>query len=461
MAQNGKLPKRMLKRITGGNGLVLEKDAAKAWNAFAKSVRARHGIRVRVNSAYRPLGRPGDGQRYKNGGPFTQWAAWELYQSGQGALAARPGTSNHGWGKAVDVPPATQNAINSYGRPFGFSKEWSDAPSEPWHFLYNHGKASKRAIARWSQIYPGQTARYKDTGPGIVSLRKHLRRHGFMPFKYGLNNKRFTRALRWWLKRFQRAKGLRPDGVAGPQTWRALRAKESSPSTKPTPKPKPAPKPKPKPKPVSKNARLFADISNHQRGVDIDKYAKAGHRLIALKASEGATFKDATFNQRWKEARAAGLNRWAYHFCRPGNGNTPAAEAANFCAMVKAAGGMRKGDRLVLDYEDPGFNKDGTKWIEAFCKEVGRRGYTVSVLYSGGWYLPGRIGKYWPKNHLGRPLLYWHAAYNEAPTKTVPAVAKKHLYAIQYTDGKAGSTKFGPKGAQGIGACDMNFFYKQ
>lgn len=451
MAQNGKLPKRSLKPITGGG--YLRSDAAKAWNAFAKSVRARYGIKVQVTDSYRPLGKPGDLAR----GKWSQWAAWERYQRG-GNLAARPGTSNHGLGISVDTPAGTQDAINAYGRPFGFHHSWSDAPSEPWHFTFNPSKASQRAIARWSQIYPGQTARYKDTGPGIVSLRKHLRRHGYWPTKYGLNNKRFSRALRWWLKRFQRAKGLKADGIAGPQTWRALRAKESRPEPKPKPTPTPKPRPKPKPKPKNKNARLFADVSNHNRGVDFSKYSHAGHRVIAMKASEGATFKDATFNKRWKAARKAGLNRWAYHFARPGNGNTAQSEAANLCSAVKAAGGMRKGDRLVLDYEDPNWNRDGSKWIAAFCKEVGKRGYTVTVLYSGGWYLPGRIGKYWPKNHLGRPLLYWHAAYNEAPTKTVPSVAKRHLYAIQYTDGKAGSQKFGPKGAQGIGACDMNFF---
>lgn len=63
---------------------------------------------------------------------------WKLYISGHGNLAARPGTSNHGWGVAVDVPTVQMaQLINKYGSAYGWQKRWSDAASEWWHFKYS------------------------------------------------------------------------------------------------------------------------------------------------------------------------------------------------------------------------------------------------------------------------------------------------------------------------------------
>ena len=65
---------------------------------------------------------------------------WALYQSGRGNPAARPGTSNHGWGTAVDfATPAMRAMVNRIGAKYGWSKQWSDAPSEWWHVLYQAG----------------------------------------------------------------------------------------------------------------------------------------------------------------------------------------------------------------------------------------------------------------------------------------------------------------------------------
>ena len=63
---------------------------------------------------------------------------WNLYVTGRGDLAVRPGTSSHGWGTSVDVPqPAMRSAIDKYGASYGWSKRWSDAPSEWWHIRYD------------------------------------------------------------------------------------------------------------------------------------------------------------------------------------------------------------------------------------------------------------------------------------------------------------------------------------
>jgi LAS superfamily LD-carboxypeptidase LdcB len=53
----------------------------------------------------------------------------------QGGLAATPGTSNHGWGLAVDLDlnPAAQQWMRDNGWRYGFVE---DTPREPWHWAY-------------------------------------------------------------------------------------------------------------------------------------------------------------------------------------------------------------------------------------------------------------------------------------------------------------------------------------
>jgi hypothetical protein len=66
-----------------------------------------------------------------------------LYESGRGSLAAIPGTSNHGWGTAVDLATtAMRTMVDRIGVKYGWSKQWSDAQSEWWHILYQAGHYS-------------------------------------------------------------------------------------------------------------------------------------------------------------------------------------------------------------------------------------------------------------------------------------------------------------------------------
>jgi len=440
MTQNGKLSPKSLKPITGGGRL--EKNAAKAWNAFARYCRVKHGIKVQVTDSYRKLGRPGDLAR----NDWSQWMAWERYQQG-GNLAARPGTSNHGWGLAVDVPDQTQSAIARWGAPFGWQKKWSDAPSEPWHFRWSASNANRKVIAYWARVQPGDVISYGDKGPGVVSIKKNLRRHGYWPLKYTRGNQSYGRITRWWVRKFQKeVMNVKPDGVVGPKTWKALRSTPKKNQAPKPPKQEPTPKPNPLPKPKS---RYFADISNNNLQWDAKKYA-AKYDLIVMKASEGKTFQDPVYIKRARAARKAGLTIYSYHFARPGNGNSGRAEAWNFCHQVKKVGPLRKSDRYVLDWEDTKYSQPGDSWVKQFVRECSRQGVPVTIIYSGGWYWKL---KYMPKQADGKtPLRYWHSAYS-SKISNVPANAKKHLWAWQFTDGVNGPE---PKSAPGIGRCDMN-----
>lgn len=118
MAGNGNLPPSALKPVPPGR---LENSAARAWRAGPGKVGCRL---LGPNSGYRSL----DMQRYY----------WSLYQSGRGNLAAVPGTSNHGWGRAVDLAaPWMRSWIDAHGARYGWRK--TEAPGEWWHVNYVGG----------------------------------------------------------------------------------------------------------------------------------------------------------------------------------------------------------------------------------------------------------------------------------------------------------------------------------
>ena len=212
MSANGRLSAGELAPIPGGQ---LSKAAAQSWNAFSRCVKATHGVTVSVNDSYRKLGAPGDLAK----GIWSQWAAWERYQQG-GNLAAYPGTSNHGLGLAVDAPWPTQQVIASWGAAFGWSKAWSDAPSESWHFRYAPEHATPSVIARWSQAQVNDTIVLGSRGPGVRELKRLLRTKHYFP--HPLSDYCGAPTV-WWIKRFQKSQHLTPDGVAGRTTWAALR----------------------------------------------------------------------------------------------------------------------------------------------------------------------------------------------------------------------------------------------
>ena len=209
---NGKLPGRVLAPVGGGQRL--RKDAARAYRALNKYCEHLRGTSIGhagSGSCYRLLGKPGD---YHRGGPFTQWYAWERYNSG-GNLAARPGTSNHGLGLACDFD--TIELVRAYGDKFGWRK--TEAFGEPWHYCWVPGNYP--LVTRWGQVRTGDTIMPGDNGTGLVSAKRLLKRKGY--WRWPGASKAYSAAFGRAVKRFQRAHGLPSDGVVGPRTWHLLR----------------------------------------------------------------------------------------------------------------------------------------------------------------------------------------------------------------------------------------------
>lgn len=216
MSANGQLTASELSPIAGGG--YLRHDAAAAWNAMAAEIYRRTGQRIRVNgpdSAYRNL----DRQRY-----------WKNYWCSRGACqnAATPGTSNHGWGIAVDVPDYVRVLIVQYGRSFGWDRGCSDAPWESWHHKWCGGWSGKNPGPDYKG---GSPNRYPTIRKGtkkraaVKRAQRHLNRWNDGMTKPAVDGT-FGDKTKKAVKQFQAVHGLKPDGVVGKNTWRKLRRRD-------------------------------------------------------------------------------------------------------------------------------------------------------------------------------------------------------------------------------------------
>lgn len=137
---NGNIPDSNLIAIdtpSGGKGTAkLNSKAAKDFNDMVKAAKSEN-VEILVSQGYRPLGSKEKG--CSEG--FTQWCAWIKYKSGKGNLAARPGTSNHGKGSAIDVKNCKKgtplhNWLVKNASKFNFRP----LASEAWHWDHSSSK---------------------------------------------------------------------------------------------------------------------------------------------------------------------------------------------------------------------------------------------------------------------------------------------------------------------------------
>ena len=199
---NGRIPGSALASIPGGR---LERNAANAWNAMRQYIGSRTGVWIRPlggQSSYRDIG----GQNY----------FWSLYRSGRGNVAAVPGTSNHGWGKAVDIATTTMAAlVRQHGPRFGWSWAEGRRVGEWWHFTYVGG--SYRAKK------PFRVLRFKSQGRRVRWVQRRLRAKGYKSVKVTGFYGEATRKAVW---RFQRRRGSPPTVVSARRPGRSSPVRE-------------------------------------------------------------------------------------------------------------------------------------------------------------------------------------------------------------------------------------------
>ncbi|CAL8969901.1 hypothetical protein CELL_00636 [Cellulomonas sp. T2.31MG-18] len=118
---NGRIPDSALAPV-GDTGKKMWGPAAAAMTKLIAAAKA-DGVTVGVTETYRPY----DEQ--------VQLAASKGLYS-QGGLAAKPGTSEHGWGIAADLQlnGAAQAWMQRNAPSYGFQ---ADVPGESWHWAYH------------------------------------------------------------------------------------------------------------------------------------------------------------------------------------------------------------------------------------------------------------------------------------------------------------------------------------
>lgn len=176
--QNGRLPLAILVSTPGQAGgpvVRLVEPAARAWRALCAAARSKGHVLKATSSAdsYRTYQQQVNTftSRYQldpiPDRPFRLWDSdnsgtpekwWQLPNT---AVAAVPGTSNHGYGLAVDtgeerdsdsgtesIDAATLAWLVANERTFGFSHE---VQSEPWHIRYCMGDDIPAAVLAYEE----------------------------------------------------------------------------------------------------------------------------------------------------------------------------------------------------------------------------------------------------------------------------------------------------------------------
>ncbi|NBP00193.1 MAG: hypothetical protein EBU90_08715 [Proteobacteria bacterium] len=120
---NGRLSPGQLTTVQGG--YQLRSDAAQAFQNAAASAR-KSGVNISLSSAYRS---------------YEKQAALYANRASNPYPVAAPGTSNHGYGIAIDVPEGTpgHNWMIANGRQFG----WKNLPGDAVHFDFVGGSRMK------------------------------------------------------------------------------------------------------------------------------------------------------------------------------------------------------------------------------------------------------------------------------------------------------------------------------
>lgn len=117
---NGKVPTEALSSV-GQTGHKLWTPAAASFEKLLTAARA-DGVDIGITDSYRTYESQVDLAQRKG-----------LYS--EGGLAAKPGTSDHGWGLSLDLKldsPALA-WMRANGAQFGFAE---DVPREPWHWTF-------------------------------------------------------------------------------------------------------------------------------------------------------------------------------------------------------------------------------------------------------------------------------------------------------------------------------------
>ena len=126
------------------------------------------------------------------------------------------------------------------------------------------------------------------------------------------------------------------------------------------------------------------DVSHHQGMIDWDKVAQSSVanglpvKFVMMKATEGSTFTDTSYEENIRKARAAGFVCGTYHFYDPWT--SPDKQAAHFISTAH----LEKGDIIpVVDVERTGRSSgDLQRELLIFLKELEAHYGVKPIIYA-------------------------------------------------------------------------------
>jgi len=246
---NGEIPTELMIKVAPIASGYLVPEAAAAWRNLQNAAAAQ-GFTLTMTGSYRTLQGQKDlfEQRYttsNTGRKAKVWNGTTYWLKAGMAMAAVPGTSNHGWGCAVDAALGGYgNAAQSVGEPFlswavanARQYGWSwEVQSEPWHLrLVSFASADAPDPAPDRAVQdsvaetrppdppvPPQPTLTLDSKGGQVAALQNL----CLLFQWGDCGKAdgtFGPRTKEAVKVMQAAIGVVPDGEYGPRSAAALK----------------------------------------------------------------------------------------------------------------------------------------------------------------------------------------------------------------------------------------------
>lgn len=193
--------------------------------------------------------------------------------------------------------------------------------------------------------------------------------------------------------------------------------------------------------------RLIADISNNNPRFDAHAYRRAGHRAIAIKATEGVGGIQGVYANRVAAAHFEGLHVVHYHFAHPDTHGNAAAECAEFLSVVKRH--WKRGDRVAIDIEVPPVLVSPSEYVASWHHHLRENAGHVGSAHAWVYTYTGYVREHGLR--LPRGWRLWLADYSSPVLGRRTGVSVP--WAHQFTDGVHGPE---PHGVAGVGQCDVS-----
>lgn len=160
------------------------------------------------------------------------------------------------------------------------------------------------------------------------------------------------------------------------------------------------------------HAVVVLDISHYQDTPDFDALAAEGIVAICFKATEGTSYVDDTFRDRYNAAVDAGLGVFTYHFLKHGSIE---AQMAHYLETVDPDWG----ERVVIDFEDSSCTLDDLEQAVQILFDDDRN--LQVTVYGANGFLGAKLDG--DENLLLAMTSLWVASYTTASTPTMSSLS--------------------------------------